>query len=136
MKDPQKAQAIRKVIQSRLTKAQQERPIGYLVRDVPQDDQKALRQLNQVANGPLLLDRKSTRLNSSHPSISYAVFCLKKKKTNELAPHSPRKKRTYTATRNRSTARKSLKPTDEPHKHWRRAAINSLSTRSSTRAER
>src|SRR5438876_2873452 len=28
------------------------------------------------------LDRKSTRLNSSHPSISYAVFCLKKKKNN------------------------------------------------------
>src|SRR5260370_7617059 len=27
------------------------------------------------------LDRKSTRLNSSHTSISYAVFCLKKKKT-------------------------------------------------------
>src|SRR5438876_7653109 len=32
-------------------------------------------------------DRKSTRLNSSHPSISYAVFCLKKKKhrNNNLA---------------------------------------------------
>src|SRR3712207_8025819 len=28
-----------------------------------------------------LLDRKSTRLNSSHANISYAVFCLKKKKT-------------------------------------------------------
>src|SRR5690348_17605283 len=28
------------------------------------------------------LDRKSTRLNSSHPSISYAVFCLKKKIQN------------------------------------------------------
>src|SRR5690348_17872115 len=28
-------------------------------------------------------DRKSTRLNSSHPSISYAVFCLKKKKYND-----------------------------------------------------
>src|SRR5690242_20976736 len=28
-------------------------------------------------------DRKSTRLNSSHMSISYAVFCLKKKKTNQ-----------------------------------------------------
>src|SRR5438876_3508314 len=28
-------------------------------------------------------DRKSTRLNSSHPSISYAVFCLKKKTTHE-----------------------------------------------------
>src|SRR5690348_17433857 len=27
----------------------------------------------------IVLDRKSTRLNSSHPSISYAVFCLKKK---------------------------------------------------------
>src|SRR5687768_18008461 len=29
------------------------------------------------------LDRKSTRLNSSHGYISYAVFCLKKKKTNK-----------------------------------------------------
>src|SRR3712207_9120680 len=28
---------------------------------------------------PLLRDRKSTRLNSSHANISYAVFCLKKK---------------------------------------------------------
>src|SRR5690348_17540176 len=32
------------------------------------------------AVGPCMTDRKSTRLNSSHPSISYAVFCLKKKK--------------------------------------------------------
>src|SRR5690625_6461042 len=31
--------------------------------------------------GTELLDRKSTRLNSSHVAISYAVFCLKKKKT-------------------------------------------------------
>src|SRR5207248_6065960 len=30
-------------------------------------------------------DRKSTRLNSSHRTISYAVFCLKKKTTNQLA---------------------------------------------------
>src|SRR5258707_10037748 len=30
--------------------------------------------------GNLLIDRKSTRLNSSHANISYAVFCLKKKK--------------------------------------------------------
>src|SRR5690242_21121231 len=29
-------------------------------------------------------DRKSTRLNSSHMSISYAVFCLKKKKKNDV----------------------------------------------------
>src|SRR5207249_10537718 len=34
------------------------------------------------ARGRRSLDRKSTRLNSSHVSISYAVFCLKKKKEN------------------------------------------------------
>src|SRR5690348_18122696 len=34
------------------------------------------------------LDRKSTRLNSSHPSISYAVFCLKKKITTILTTQS------------------------------------------------
>src|SRR5689334_23867933 len=40
--------------------------------------------LNVMANSrksrPTIPDRKSTRLNSSHSSISYAVFCLKKKK--------------------------------------------------------
>src|SRR5207249_7425572 len=35
-----------------------------------------------------LPDRKSTRLNSSHVSISYAVFCLKKKKKNKSNPLS------------------------------------------------
>src|SRR3712207_7497063 len=36
-------------------------------------------------------DRKSTRLNSSHANISYAVFCLKKKKTQHIlkCPHIP-----------------------------------------------
>src|SRR5437868_12728626 len=33
------------------------------------------------------LDRKSTRLNSSHVSISYAVFCLKKKKKQQASQH-------------------------------------------------
>src|SRR5687768_14011704 len=33
-------------------------------------------------------DRKSTRLNSSHGYISYAVFCLKKKKKNKMIPHT------------------------------------------------
>src|SRR2546422_3369089 len=37
------------------------------------------------------LDRKSTRLNSSHGYISYAVFCLKKKRNN----NSPRNGRRY-----------------------------------------
>src|SRR3712207_8390293 len=32
------------------------------------------------------LDRKSTRLNSSHANISYAVFCLKKKTTYHMSP--------------------------------------------------
>src|SRR3712207_8645707 len=34
---------------------------------------------------PSGLDRKSTRLNSSHANISYAVFCLKKKKLHSLS---------------------------------------------------
>src|SRR5690349_22219044 len=35
-----------------------------------------------AATGTVKRDRKSTRLNSSHVEISYAVFCLKKKTTN------------------------------------------------------
>src|SRR3712207_7281673 len=35
------------------------------------------------ADGTPTVDRKSTRLNSSHANISYAVFCLKKKKIRE-----------------------------------------------------
>src|SRR6266487_6829322 len=56
-------------------------------------DEVADRQETDQLVGPLLYaapdrgpdpsDRKSTRLNSSHPSISYAVFCLKKKKKNQ-----------------------------------------------------
>src|SRR3712207_2516849 len=38
-----------------------------------------------ITEGEKRGDRKSTRLNSSHANISYAVFCLKKKKTNEGA---------------------------------------------------
>src|SRR3712207_7145064 len=34
----------------------------------------------RIQHQPRLRDRKSTRLNSSHANISYAVFCLKKKK--------------------------------------------------------
>src|SRR5690554_7351164 len=45
------------------------------------------RELNELLR-ELVGDRKSTRLNSSHVRISYAVFCLKKKKTNK--PHDIR----------------------------------------------
>src|SRR6267154_6919359 len=45
-------------------------------------------------------DRKSTRLNSSHPSISYAVFCLKKKKKpNNNKSHKKKKKKTKQLTK-------------------------------------
>src|SRR5438045_6491327 len=37
--------------------------------------------------GPVT-DRKSTRLNSSHLGISYAVFCLKKKKKKQISKHT------------------------------------------------
>src|SRR5580704_2630518 len=40
-------------------------------------------------------DRKSTRLNSSHPSISYAVFCLKKKKPEKYLNTPYIKKKAY-----------------------------------------
>src|SRR5436309_6202516 len=41
----------------------------------------------QLRAAPGAEDRKSTRLNSSHVKISYAVFCLKKKKTVETECH-------------------------------------------------
>src|SRR5258708_25496684 len=51
--------------------------------------------LGQLATGALSdrwgrkrLDRKSTRLNSSHQIISYAVFCLKKKKKTSALAHT------------------------------------------------
>src|SRR5215208_1602363 len=41
---------------------------------------------------PARLDRKSTRLNSSHVAISYAVFCLKKKRRNQACSQRAGKK--------------------------------------------
>src|SRR2546427_1558884 len=38
----------------------------------------------RLGRGAEVLDRKSTRLNSSHSQISYAVFCLKKKKKKHI----------------------------------------------------
>src|SRR6266699_1840065 len=47
----------------------------------------------QLRNPRGRLDRKSTRLNSSHVRISYAVFCLKKKKSNSGHPWILKKKK-------------------------------------------
>src|SRR5258708_20380577 len=49
-------------------------PVEVLGAAPPRDDAAGRRSLRQA------VDRKSTRLNSSHQIISYAVFCLKKKK--------------------------------------------------------
>src|SRR2546427_5503812 len=48
----------------------------------------ALKVKNIIPCDPNWPDRKSTRLNSSHSQISYAVFCLKKKKTTQAPRHS------------------------------------------------
>src|SRR5256885_8294578 len=56
---------------SRADLKETEAPLDYIFEQPPQE---------------IFKDRKSTRLNSSHLVISYAVFCLKKKKTQ---PHVP-----------------------------------------------
>src|SRR5688572_31831105 len=51
-----------------------EQAVSKILKDVRMNGDSALQKWTQ--------DRKSTRLNSSHSQISYAVFCLKKKKQN------------------------------------------------------
>src|SRR5256885_8211222 len=57
-----------------------------VVREADRRRREGLRAAVEVSRplGRLVEDRKSTRLNSSHLVISYAVFCLKKKKNNTL----------------------------------------------------
>src|SRR5215469_5538185 len=50
-------------------------------------------RLQYNAANPLGQDRKSTRLNSSHVEISYAVFCLKKKKKKKGKKREKKKKK-------------------------------------------
>src|SRR5699024_12209126 len=54
--------------------------VGFISGYIPPKQQNVL-FIWQVAVHEKARDRKSTRLNSSHVSISYAVFCLKKKKS-------------------------------------------------------
>src|SRR5438445_510262 len=50
---------------------------------LPQTAEETAPPITLVRAIQAYLDRKSTRLNSSHANISYAVFCLKKKKKNQ-----------------------------------------------------
>src|SRR3712207_7551907 len=53
----------------------------------PRVQQMTKNVLFRMGGGGTSGDRKSTRLNSSHANISYAVFCLKKKKTHDSCTH-------------------------------------------------
>src|SRR5438876_9356686 len=74
------------VIHSFPTRRSSDLGIGGEKRDLDDPDRLLNRRPGRAWPGRRLRrrsgssDRKSTRLNSSHPSISYAVFCLKKKK--------------------------------------------------------
>src|SRR5687768_17729739 len=52
----------------------------YFAASMWQEMRRAFMHQREMDNRTLSADRKSTRLNSSHGYISYAVFCLKKKK--------------------------------------------------------
>src|SRR5438094_6766169 len=63
------------------------------------------------SHGRSIADRKSTRLNSSHRTISYAVFCLKKKKKEEAGVKSENEKAgEATATEDPRRERSDLRP--------------------------
>src|SRR2546422_5701253 len=72
---------------------------GRLPLPLGENERCRMAGLHPVPHGPL--DRKSTRLNSSHGYISYAVFCLKKKKkqTHERKVRSQRHQRLEIALR-------------------------------------
>src|SRR5256885_13089473 len=59
-----------------------------LARDTRQLPERFTLEAKVFAVGDQPTDRKSTRLNSSHLVISYAVFCLKKKKIYTKSPHN------------------------------------------------
>src|SRR5687768_18244020 len=63
-----------------------------------------LERHRQIEMGIGVIDRKSTRLNSSHGYISYAVFCLKKKKKKKTQhTHSKNKDKSKQTTVNSQT---------------------------------
>src|SRR2546430_12199352 len=68
---------------------------AYRLRRQPLDAPVDVAPSSTLQAALLNIDRKSTRLNSSHSQISYAVFCLKKKKTVNKLTHSQSHTLTY-----------------------------------------
>src|SRR5215203_7051316 len=60
------------------------------------------RRCRAPRSGPFQLDRKSTRLNSSHANISYAVFCLKKKKKKNYTTNMTNKTKNEDSQKNKT----------------------------------
>src|SRR2546430_3970452 len=75
-------QAIKATFARRGTALPTSTPVG-LSDEFAADQTKQTQWRAFTARNQLRADRKSTRLNSSHSQISYAVFCLKKKKKKE-----------------------------------------------------
>src|SRR2546422_6095149 len=74
-------------------------PYTTLFRSRPSHSEPGLRHTRADRRPPReARDRKSTRLNSSHGYISYAVFCLKKKKNNRYGSSPPKSQCTYVIT--------------------------------------
>src|SRR2546422_7476186 len=63
-------------------------PQPPLMADRLTEEQRRARRVNAQVPVFVCIDRKSTRLNSSHGYISYAVFCLKKKNKLHLLPQA------------------------------------------------
>src|SRR6201998_4501004 len=71
--------------------------------------------MGSLLSPSVIRDRKSTRLNSSHPSISYAVFCLKKKKEHAVFARC----RAHHAARSRVRCLRHVSlPVAEGRSHW------------------
>src|SRR5216683_4108449 len=69
---------------------------SHLPRESPLHCRMSCERCGRPSRGMIRADRKSTRLNSSHDQISYAVFCLKKKKKATTRYAAPERKDTST----------------------------------------
>src|SRR2546428_10124034 len=72
-----------------LFRSRSEQPVpAYCIGELGSDQEagQPRRAIGALLEAQELRDRKSTRLNSSHDQISYAVFCLKKKQSSRTSP--------------------------------------------------